>query len=270
MHRLLIRPGAIGDCILALPALEFLRADDTEVWVPTPVVPLVQFADRVCPISSTGLDLLGLDGLNAPDSLRDRLASFDEVISWYGFGRPEFRSALEAMCKRSVFYQALPPAAAEEHAIDFFARQVGAPAGLMPKVRGEAAEARYTVVIHPFSGSRRKNWPLAFFRDLSSALTRKVEWIAGLEDELPGAVRFDNLLHLAGWMRGASLYIGNDSGITHLAAAAGVRTLALFGPTSPEVWSPRGQNVTVLAQDPIEELLPATVLTAANRLLDLP
>ena len=46
----------------------------------------------------------------------------------------------------------------------------------------------------------------------------------------------------AGWRR-RGLYIGNDSGITHLAAAVGTPVLALFGPTDPEVWAPRGPHV---------------------------
>jgi ADP-heptose:LPS heptosyltransferase len=41
------------------------------------------------------------------------------------------------------------------------------------------------------------------------------------------------------------MYIGNDSGITHLAAAVGTPVLALFGPTNPEVWAPRGPHVRV-------------------------
>jgi ADP-heptose:LPS heptosyltransferase len=42
-------------------------------------------------------------------------------------------------------------------------------------------------------------------------------------------------------------YIGNDSGITHLAAAMGVKTISVFGPTNPEVYSPTGPAVTVVA-----------------------
>ncbi len=63
MRRLLIRPGAIGDCILSFPALESLCSGYTEIWLPGPVAPLVDFADRVCPISSTGLDLFGVGDL---------------------------------------------------------------------------------------------------------------------------------------------------------------------------------------------------------------
>jgi len=267
MRRLLIRPGAIGDCIVSFPALEFLRTEYTEVWVPSPVVPLVQFADRVFSISSTGLDSLGIEGLHPPASLSDRLSSFDETVSWYGTKRPEFRSALTALCRRCLFLPALPGADATEPATDFFARQVGAPLGLTPRIHTEGLKPRETVAVHPFSGSARKNWPLPNFHGLEDRLSIDVEWLAGPEEELDGANRFDNLLELATWIRGARLYIGNDSGITHLAAATGAATLTLFGPTAPEVWAPRGDNVTVLKHNPLAELPVARVLEVANRLL---
>lgn len=63
---------------------------------------------------------------------------------------------------------------------------------------------------------------------------------------LPGAVRIDDLYLLACWLARARLYIGNDSGITHLAAAVGTPVLALFGPTDPAVWAPRGPHVRVV------------------------
>lgn len=270
MRRLLIRPGAIGDCIVSFPALEFLRTDYTEIWVPSPVAPLVQFADRVCPISSTGLDSIGIDGLRPPDSLANRLRSFDEIVSWYGTNRPEFRSALTALCGRCIFLPALPSGGLSGHATDFYAQQVGAPPGLSARIQTSEARERQSVVIQPFSGSAKKNWPLPNFRALDHALPLKIEWLAGPEEELHGAHRFNDLLELATWIRGARLYIGNDSGITHLAAATGVRTLALFGPTAPDVWAPRGDNVTVLSHNPLAELPVGRVLEAANRLLGFP
>jgi ADP-heptose:LPS heptosyltransferase len=108
-------------------------------------------------------------------------------------------------------------------------------------------------VIHPFSGSARKNWPLEKFRQLAHGLERNmhVHWCAGPDDPpLPGAVRIDDLYELARWLARARLYIGNDSCITHLAAAAGTPVLALFGPTDPARWAPRGPNVRVLRWRP--------------------
>ncbi len=268
MRRLLIRPGAIGDCILSLPALERLAVDYTEIWLPSAMVPLIRFASAVCPLSSTGLDLVGIGDLEMPARLRARLASFDSIVSWYGANREEFRQALLEVGVPCEFHRALPPAEYGEHAADFFAEQVGAARGLVPRLDIQPGATRETVVIHPFSGSRRKNWPLEYFRQLATALRYPVEWTAGPEEELAGATRFVDLADLGAWIGGARLYIGNDSGMTHLAAAMGVRTLALFGPTAPETWAPRGENVTVLHSNPIDQLEIEAVLKVANRLLD--
>jgi ADP-heptose:LPS heptosyltransferase len=73
-----------------------------------------------------------------------------------------------------------------------------------------------------------------------------VRWCSGPEDPpLPDAVRIDDLYDLASWLARARLYVGNDSGITHLAAAVGTPVLALFGPSDPWVWGPRGPHVRI-------------------------
>lgn len=270
MRRLLIRPGAIGDCILSLPALHHLKADYTEVWISTPAVPLIQFADEVRSIASTGLDLMGIGDLETPQHLHQKLRSFDSIVSWYGANRPEFREAMLRVGVPCAFHAALPPAGNVTHATDFFARQVGAPDNLIPRLLMTPYPPRETIVLHPFSGSARKNWPLDRFVELAEQLPLPVEWTAGPEEELPAAIqpaRFTNLFALAQWIAGAHLYIGNDSGITHLAAAAGAQTLALFGPTKPEVWAPRGSNVTVLHSTPLSNLSVQTVRETAIRLL---
>ncbi len=252
MRRLLVRPGAIGDCLLSFPALEFLKAAYTEIWVPTSIVPLVDFADRVCSISSTGIETFGVGDISVDATLLDRLKSFDEIVSWYGTNREEFRSALSSLGVPCRFHQALPPANCATPAIDFFCAQVGAAPGSVPRVKISCATApRNATVIHPFSGSASKNWPLPSFQHLAEHLEGEVEWLAGPEEELPEAHRFHNLRSLAEWLGGARLYVGNDSGITHLAAAAGVPTVALFGPTSRNVWSPRGDHVTIVQQEDV-------------------
>ena len=268
MRRLLIRPGAIGDCILSFPALKHLATDFTEVWIPSAVVPLVQFADAVRSLASTGIDLVGVGDLSMPQRLKGRLQSFDSIISWYGANRPEFRIALESLGVDCHYHSALPAQNTSEHAIDFFARQVGAPEGLVPRIDLPSPTSRNAVVIHPFSGSALKNWPLNSYRELAARLPFSIEWTAGPEEELPEAIRFSSLAELGGWIRGATLYIGNDSGITHLAAAVGVPTLALFGSLSGLNWAPRGGNVTVLDSPSLETLDVQTVLSTVNRLLD--
>lgn len=236
MRTLLIRPGAIGDVIVSLPALEYLCAGETEVWAPSTVVPLIGFADRTDSIARTGLEMAGID---TSPVLLDRLANFDRIYSWYGTRNDLFREAVKGL--PFTFFAALPTDE-QMHAVDFYCGQAGAPAGATPRIRvTKRAAPRRTVAIHPFSGSQKKNWPLEKFRQAVEGLP--VEWIAGPEDQLDGAARIPDLSELAGWLQGASLYLGNDSGISHLAAAAGVPAIVLFGPSNPKVWAPRPSRV---------------------------
>src|SRR5271170_919840 len=223
--------------------MEFLRVEYTEVWVPAVAAPLVRFADRVRSIAATGIDLLGIEERQPPEPLIAALSSFDSIVSWYGENRPGFREVAMDVNPNWTFNHALPPDGRGLHATDFFAGQVGAREGLAPRIPVGQLVRHGAAVIHPFSGSRKKNWPLDRFQELAARLGEPVRWLAGPEDVLPGADRFDDLGELAEWLAGARVYIGNDSGITHLAAAAGTPTVALFGPTDPKVWGPRGERV---------------------------
>jgi len=235
MRRLLIRPGAIGDVIVSLPALEFIKAEYTEVWVPSPLVPLIQFADKVVSIAASRIDVMA-------DGFTERFRAFDEVVSWYNSNK----EALQELNPRCVFHPALPPKDWARNATDFYAQQVGAPIGLVPKIAVTQSAPRETIVIHPFSASASKNWPIESFRQLAERLPLPVEWAQD---------RFENLLDLAEWMASARVYIGNDSGITHLAAAVGVPTIAIFLSTDPKIWGPA--KATILRNPTVDEVLNA-------------
>jgi ADP-heptose:LPS heptosyltransferase len=267
--------------------MESLKTDYTEVWVASPNVPLIRFADRVRSIASTGLDLVGIPGCGLPD-----FSAFDSIVSWYGYAREDFRAAVAGFPFQ--FLPALPPKQSRLHAADFFLQQVGKSCHPgIPRIQCHRAAGDY-VVIHPFSGSPKKNWPLERYRELARRLNCRERtdsvpdpkllsfggipgvdravcpllWCAGPEEELDDAVRFDNLCDLACWLAGARLYIGNDSGITHLAAAAGAPVVALFGPTDPAIWGPRGDRVSIVATPtPGEamEIIPLEAVSAAAR-----
>lgn len=263
MRRLLIRPGGIGDCLLALPAMERLKAEYTEVWCPSPVVPLIQFADRVDAISQTGLDSVGIPCYAPPASVVKRLRGFDQIVSWYGTNRESFQQAVYALGLPFEFRPALPTGQ-ETHAVDFFLG--GTSTQEYPRfVFPERREKR--IVIHPFSGGAKKNWPLDRFRAVAARLPWPVQWSAGPEEHRAEARRFATLDELARSLASASLYIGNDSGITHLAAATGTPVIALFGASNPRVWAPRGAQVRVIAAESLEAIAVDTVTKEAHRLL---
>lgn len=264
MKRLLIRPGAIGDTILSLPAMASLRGDYTEIWCRVEMLPLLgHAADQVESIAATGID-----AARWPPQLHERLASFDEIVTWYGSNREEFRAALSAIHPRVRYLAALPPDDSRQHAVDFFLEQVGASPGATPKLPVRRSPGQYAV-IHPFSGSAKKNWSLERFAQVARELECEmpVFWSAGPEEKLATATRFERLDDLAEWIAGAEVYIGNDSGITHLAAAVGTPVVALFGPTNPAVWGPRGERVRTIARASMEEITAHEVLEAITDLL---
>jgi ADP-heptose:LPS heptosyltransferase len=261
-RRLILRPGAIGDTIVSLPALELLRAPYTEIWAPEANAPLLRHLGEVRTLAGMRIDMLELD---PPPELCGRLRSFDEIVSWYGAARDEFRGALERTGVPCRLFRALPPGGSAVHAADFYLEQVGGAPGATPRLPWRAAPGGYAV-IHPFSGGARKNWPLPLFREVHAALSAgmPVHWCAGPEEALEGAARFADLGELAQWLAGASLYVGNDSGITHLAAACGVPVVAIFGPTDPAVWGPRGKVEILPWPAGAEEVLRACGRAAVN------
>ena len=175
------------------------------------------------------------------------MRDFDSIVSWYGANREEFREATAHL--PIEFHKALPPPDSTLHAADFFATQLHAPIPASPHIKLDHVIKRDFIAIHPFSGSPKKNWPLDQFDALAQALSQPVEWCATTEQDLgprTPALIDDDLSKVARWLASAKLYIGNDSGITHLAAAVGTPVLALFQASDPHLWAPRGPNIKIL------------------------
>jgi len=128
------------------------------------------------------------------------------------------------------------------------------------------------IAIHPGSGSKEKNWPLENWIELVSnnvglSMNKPVHVgkqvclvvVAGEADKTHIAqlkhtwkdrdVRFADNLPLPDLtaVLEHAIFIGHDSGISHLAAAAGAKCILLFGATDPSVWAPRNENVQVVA-----------------------
>ena len=118
------------------------------------------------------------------------------------------------------------------------------------------------LALHPGSGGRAKCWPPDRFAALAGRFIAE-GWralvIAGPADEaaaaavmaalpMPGAQQVNDMTlpQLAGLLARAALFVGNDSGVSHLSALLGAPTLALFGPTDPAIWAPRGPRAGVV------------------------
>ncbi|MFH0980147.1 MAG: glycosyltransferase family 9 protein [Planctomycetota bacterium] len=137
----------------------------------------------------------------------------------------------------------------------------------------QAANARFTsmlgtdrrprIIVHPGSGSRTKSCPMeklecvvAALRDHGCGVLWMVgpteldwygpEWVVRLRRFAP-VVYEEDVPSAATLVAGADRYLGHDAGMTHVAAAVGVETVVLFGPTDPNVWRPLGPRVTVIS-----------------------
>jgi ADP-heptose:LPS heptosyltransferase len=139
------------------------------------------------------------------------------------------------------------------------------------RVKGLTDEERAkAIVLHPGSGSKKKVWPVKRFLDLvrylqghsdsrivivlgpaESGEAQKafegIEWDMG--PTAPILAKGLSLLELASVMEGCRVFIGNDSGITHMAAALGLPTIAIFGPSDHKIWSPRGEKVVAVRKE---------------------
>ena len=173
----------------------------------------------------------------------------------------------------------ITPATARYHATDIFVaplKELGIDEPdrvpclpLAPEDRDEGERLARTwggkiAVIHPGSGSPAKNWPLARFAKLARLIEAtgvKVFFLLGeAEADLremvgtvwpPERVLTDLTLdEVARWLAASTCYVGNDSGVTHLAAALGTPAVALFGPTNPEIWGPRGAGRVEIVRAP--------------------
>jgi hypothetical protein len=123
-------------------------------------------------------------------------------------------------------------------------------------------EKKKLVVMHPGSGSTKKSWHLSNFISLADRFKKTDKQVVFLlgsaELERFSRAQLAAIEDIAAVISNASLnqvlqvlacsncFIGNDSGITHMAAALGIKTIALFGPTDPQIYRPLGPDVTVI------------------------
>jgi len=225
----------------------------------------------------------------AGEPTRGRLAAaLDAADVVVAFTRSEpVIGALRARAKRLLAHDPAPPSGGP-HASLWLARALS-PLALragvdpsLPLVFGEdeRLESRERtrgldegfLVVHPGSGSAAKNWPAERFAEAARRLSPGRPWLLVLgpaEDETadwPGAVvaREWPLRPLGAALSRAGLFLGNDSGVAHLAAASGAPTLTLFGPTDPALWAPVGPSVaTVRAPGGVLPALAVDAVVAA-------
>jgi heptosyltransferase-3 len=237
--------------------------------------------------------------LTADHAFSRFLAGFDLIISWFGDREGLWERNLKGASRGKVLVRPFRAVHAfPGHASNYYLtslEELGLPEGSatrevrrpllrfrnqgFPEARGGGEDPlgdRPFLCLHPGSGSESKNWPKENFLELARATLlslqlpctvllgpaekeQKAFWAASRGVSLQ-VMEGLSIVEVCGVLQRAALYVGNDSGITHLAAAVGAPVVALFGPGDPARWAPRGDPVEILRQPaPPERVLAALV-----------
>jgi ADP-heptose:LPS heptosyltransferase len=282
---LVIRGGAIGDFILTLPALKALRdarpQAHMEILGYKHIAVLAEnrfYAQAVHSIEYGPFARFFARNSELPAELADYFASFDLIVSYLYDPDRIFEMNLrrcgvqDLICGPARIVENAGPAARqlarpiEELGINIvdFTERIFPSEGDREFAREFLASVSPPIIaIHPGSGSPKKNWPLENWIDLFSPSSRfaDIEGLVVISGEADEAqtnelerewknrvARFARSLPLPrlAAILARSTFIGHDSGISHLAAAVGANCVLLFGPTDPDVWAPKNENVRVL------------------------
>jgi ADP-heptose:LPS heptosyltransferase len=156
---------------------------------------------------------------------------------------------------------------------------LGVPRCEIPRARlaaTPAQAARPYVVLHPMAAASDKTWPAERFVEVAEHLESRCAlepvFIAGPGEPLDAFARWRRLegaplKEVMSLIAGAALFIGNDSGPAHIAAAFGIPVVVLYGSSDPLVWAPwKTQSEVVAARSSIAEVTAHEVIGALARL----
>jgi heptosyltransferase-3 len=241
--------------------------------------------DRVQPIEARGLaGFFARNGTLEPE-LMDYFSEFELVISYLYDPDEIFKTNVgRCLVKQFIVGPHRPDETEPTHATRVFLKplerlaifdadpvprlsfnsQDGSGRADLP-VSPDAQQRVPTVVFHPGSGSEKKNWPEAKWSGLIQQIAATTNWnllLVGGEAEggrlrrLAGAMPSARcslaqglpLAELAQRIRSGMVFVGHDSGITHLAAAVGLPCVVLWADTNETIWRPLGQHVVVLRE----------------------
>jgi heptosyltransferase-3 len=251
---LVIHAGGVGDFVSALPALRSLGQEGPLELLGRPERMELAVAAGVAQ-AAHDMEAADLHTLYSTASARwnEFLLPFQRVISWIRLPAGAV-AHLEAGGLREVHVlPGLPPVDWAAPAWHYFLQSINAPLPWKPPhLSLPQLPAGADVLLHPGSGSPTKNWPSHNFESVAHALEGRglrVAWIFGPAEAERGLhlqgrqLPPESLVSLGGRLQTVRLYIGNDSGISHLAAAVGCPTIAIFGPTDAHIWAPSGAHV---------------------------
>ena len=286
----IVRLRSLGDCVLTTPALALLKNFRPDLEI------AVMVEDRFAPVFAGNPDVARIlaPHASAIGKFRPHLAlNFHGGVSSVGlmlasaaglragFGHFRFQPIYNLRIPRAQEILGVQRAVhtAEHLASAMFF--LGVPQTEIPRARLFAAplvRPRPYAVLHPFASEPAKTWPaenfLAVARHLNDNLALEPIFIGGPDDDLapfaeytcfPGAPLED----LKSLIAGAALFIGNDSGPAHIAAAFARPVIVLWGASDIENWRPwRTENAVLSNPNGIHAISPSQVAAAAEAVSD--
>jgi ADP-heptose:LPS heptosyltransferase len=274
-------PGALGDFVCFMPALQILaRQGEVDLFARSEFADLTPATVRARSLERYEIGRLFAPGGAAEDRVRRFFAGYALLYSWMGSRQERFVREFSRLAAARGQIFPFRSDANPNHQADYYVSCIAEPGREAPlpeiPLNHEAdawsaeflarhgLENRRVLMIAPGSGGREKMWPLEHFCAVADWWRRAVNGVVGViigpvEEELGGfeplarrglLLRNLTLAQAAALLRRSAVYLGNDSGMTHLAAAIGVLTLAIFGPSDPRQWRPRGRRVAVLHATP--------------------
>lgn len=295
---LIIRGGAIGDFILTLPAIAALRSQFPEAHLEVLGYPHIAalaesagVVNRVHPIEARGLAGFFARGGALDPAMADYFAGFDIIVS-YLFDPDLIFQTNVSSCTRAQFIQGphRPKETELVHATRVYLKPLERlaifDADPVPRLTIDSRTSGINrIALHPGSGSEKKNWSEANWLVVVQRLIEETssnfllvggeaegDRLERLAEKLPAEriqiARSLPLPELALRLSECALFVGHDSGISHLAAALGLSTLVLWGDTIEEIWGPQGDDVVIIHEKGgLGSLTVDRVLAELNRAL---
>ncbi|MDQ1473683.1 MAG: heptosyltransferase, partial [Bryobacterales bacterium] len=269
----ILRLRSLGDCVLSTPAIRLLQQARPDLDIA--VVAEDRFAaifDKTLPPSARALRAfaphLCLNLHGGTRSARLTLLSGARFRAGFDIFKPGWIYNTPVPTAQEVLGLTRRVHTAEHQAAAVF--YLGVPVAEVPRASVPAAPGRATeapanpyAVIHPLAATPEKTWPAESFlklaRHLSQHLKLEPVFIGGPDEDLAAFQLYRTisgapLPDLARLLRDASLFIGNDSGPAHVAAAFGTPQLILFGPSDEQIWHPWRTPHQILKSDPIRNI----------------
>ncbi|MGB7762959.1 MAG: glycosyltransferase family 9 protein [Bryobacteraceae bacterium] len=290
----IVRLRSLGDCVLTTPALALLKRARADVRVAVVAEPRFHAVFEDSP---------DVDEILRPEPGALRRWRADLCLNLHGGTRSAFMTLVSGARWRAGFghfrhqfaYNVHIPRAQEilgvertMHTAEHLASAIfylGAPVEEIPRAKlglaGQpAAAARPYAVLHPVATAPGKTWRADGFSEVARHIEEsglEAVFIGAAGDDLRPFSRYRMvqgapLGQVKTLLAGAALFVGNDSGPAHMAAAFGIPSVAIFGTSDPAIWGPwraRSEVVTApggIAGGTVAGVTVAQVLDALARL----